>query len=153
MTNHTAGDIARWFIAWAEAEDADLSNLKLQKLLYYAQGHYLGMTGRPLFDDDLQAWAHGPVVPSVYRSFKSAGAGPIDPNQVLPDDFDWDAYADVQQHLMKVWNTYGAMAAWSLRNRTHRESPWVTTFDSSERGAVIDKEKLRDFFATPAYAR
>lgn len=148
MTNHTADSIARWFIAWAEAEEADLSNLKLQKLLYYAQGHYLGITGQPLFDDDLQAWAHGPVVPAVYRSFKSAGSGPIDPDEVLTDDFNWDEYADVQQHLMKVWNTYGAIAAWSLRNRTHREAPWVTTFDSSERNAVIGKDKLRAFFAT-----
>src|SRR5580693_2299753 len=65
--------IAKWFIAWAEAEDEELSNLKLQKLLYYAQGHYLAESGRSLFTDQLQAWSHGPVVPQVYYEYKDNG--------------------------------------------------------------------------------
>jgi uncharacterized phage-associated protein len=52
--------IAKWFIAWAEAEEEELSNLKLHKLLYYAQGHYVTDSGAPLFKDDIQAWPHGP---------------------------------------------------------------------------------------------
>lgn len=55
MTTFHARDIARWFIAWAENLDAELSNLKLQKLLYCAQGHRPGATGEPLFDDGIQA--------------------------------------------------------------------------------------------------
>lgn len=46
---YSALTIAKWFVAWAEAEEDELSNLKLQKLLYYAQGHYLACYGRPLF--------------------------------------------------------------------------------------------------------
>lgn len=71
-------DVARYFLALADEEAGDLvSNLKLQKLLYYAQGFHLAMTGRPLFDEPIQAWMHGPVVPAVYHAFKVYGSGPI----------------------------------------------------------------------------
>ncbi len=76
MTTFRARDIARWFIAWAENVDAEVSNLKLQKLLYYAQGHRLGATGEPLFSDPIQAWAHGPVVAEVYHAYKEESDRP-----------------------------------------------------------------------------
>jgi uncharacterized phage-associated protein len=138
--------IAKWFLAWAEqAEEAGLSNMKLQKLLYYAQGHHLGSTGQPLFTDDLQAWSHGPVVPNVYRSFRDFGGALID----LPedDDFRWsDVGPGTTEFLMKVWNTYGGFAAWRLRNMTHAEAPWKDNFVDGERFTPISDAALREFF-------
>lgn len=136
-----------WLLAWADQNDASVSNLKLQKLLYYAQGHYLGRYGRPLFDDAIEAWAHGPVVPSVYHELKIFGNGAIEVDQVVGENFDWDDFKDVEQHLMRVWNTYGEYEAWALRNRTHREAPWKTTFDEGARGLVISHRKMQDYFA------
>ena len=49
----------------------DLTNMKLNKLLYFAQGYYLKKYGRPLFDNAIEAWEHGPVVPEVYSAYKS----------------------------------------------------------------------------------
>jgi uncharacterized phage-associated protein len=85
---YAALTIAKWFIAWAEAEGEELSNLKLQKLLYYAQGHHLAERHQPLFTEQIQAWSHGPVVPQVYHEYKSCGSSSI----VLPDtdSFSWD---------------------------------------------------------------
>ena len=76
MAKFRAREIAEWFLAWAEDIEADISNLKLQKLLYYAQGHYLARTGVPLFDDVIQAWAHGPVVPTSTTPSRNTGAAP-----------------------------------------------------------------------------
>lgn len=138
--------IAKWFAAWAEAEEADLSNLKLQKLLYYAQGHYLARYGKPLFNDTVQAWAHGPVVPAVYHEFKRYGAGDV----LLSDEdhFEWsDVDPATTQFLIKTWNTYGGYAAWRLRNMTHNEPPWSSVFDSEERHTVISPESMRASFA------
>lgn len=123
--------VARWFVAWAHAENATLSNLKLQKLLYYAQGHYLAKTGQPLFTDRMEAWSHGPVVPSVYRTFKDAGADDLD----LPDakSFRWSSVDDETAGLlMDVWDTYGIYAAWRLREMTHGEPPWKEAFRPDE---------------------
>lgn len=143
---YTAMTIAKWFIAWAEdAEDTGLSNLKLQKLLYYAQGHHLASRGEPLFRDQLQAWSHGPVVPTVYHAFKDAGSGPI--TLADDDDFEWtDVDMETAQFLGKVWNTYGGIAAWRLRNMTHDEAPWREHFVDGERGLVIPEESLRMHF-------
>lgn len=137
--------IAKWFVAWAEAEDADLSNLKLQKLLYYAQGHHLGAHGTPLFEDPVQAWAHGPVVPNVYHPFKEFGSGDVHLSD--SDPFEWtDVDEDTTDLLIRTWNTYGGYAAWRLRNLTHRERPWANVFDFNERSTVISQDSMRSHF-------
>lgn len=153
MGTRSAEGIANWFLMWADeqtGEDTGLTNLKLQKLLYYAQGHYLAAHGQPLFADEIQAWAHGPVVPREYHRLKRYGADPIDVDQAVPESFDWDEYRDVEDHLIRVWNTYGKYAAWALRERTHREAPWRDAFDDSGRHIVISQDALRDFFALAA---
>ncbi len=146
ITTFTAHDIARWFIAWGERVDAEVSNLKLQKLLYYAQGHRLGTTGYPLFSDSIEAWAQGPVVAEVYRTYEDFGKSPIDPDAALGDDFDWDEFAEVSDLLGDVWDRYGSLAAWALRERTHREAPWRDAFDGDTHRFRIAEEALRSYF-------
>jgi len=141
--------IARWFVAWAGEDQADLSNLKLQKLLYYAQGWHLARFNEPLFSDEMQAWSHGPVVPSVYRAFKSFGSNDIG----LEDEFDWqDVDDETAQFLIEVWNTYGIYGAWQLRNLTNAEAPWRDNFNADERFITIPVESLRHYFKVRAGA-
>ena len=65
----TCYDIAKYFLAQADEEIGDLiSNLKLQKLVYYAQGFYLALHDEALFPEDIEAWTHGPVVPVLYHA-------------------------------------------------------------------------------------
>jgi uncharacterized phage-associated protein len=144
---YSATTIAKWFIAWAEAEDAEITNLKLQKLLYYAQGHHLAIYGEPLFSDPIQAWSHGPVVKDVYHQVKHFGRGVVE----LPpdDDFTWDQVDDeTSEFLVKVWNTYGPIAAWRLRDMTHESGPWKRHFVPDERYIVIPQSEIRDYFAS-----
>lgn len=146
---YTARQISDWFLVWAadeEGDDAGLTNLKLQKLLYYAQGTFLGMYGKPLFTDEIEAWAHGPVVRSEYHRLKAAGGGPIDVDRTVADGFDWDDYRDVEQHLIGVWNTYGKYAAWALREKTHREAPWREAFSENDFYKVISKRSIEEYF-------
>lgn len=140
--------IAKWFVAWSETDEsgeAGLSNLKLQKLLYYAQGLHLGATGNLLFGDPIEAWDHGPVVPNVYHEFKEFDAGLL---RLAPDDpFDFpDVDGDTTQFLIDVWDTYGGIAAWKLRNMTHDEPPWSRTYRQGERHVVIPVDSLKAHF-------
>jgi uncharacterized phage-associated protein len=138
--------IAKWFIAWAEAEGEEISNLKLQKLLYYAQGHYLAEHGRPLFAEPIEAWSHGPVVPRVYHEYKSNGSASIE----LPDSdpFTWNDVDPVTaEFLSRVWNTYGGFSAGHLRNMTHEEMPWQKHWQPDECGTQIPQKEIREFFA------
>ncbi|BBY22693.1 Panacea domain-containing protein [Mycobacterium stomatepiae] len=147
MADYTAREIAEWFLAWADDTEADISNLKLQKLLYYAQGHYLATSGKPLFDDEIQAWAHGPVVPAVYHAFKSYGRGPIDFDEI-GEDFDWDRFKGVEEFVLHIWGRYGSLAAWTLREKTHREPPWRDAFEDGVRHTGIAHNSMRAYFLT-----
>ncbi len=72
-------DVAKYFIARSDDSQSGelISNLKLQKLLYYAQGLHLALHDRPLFDASIVKWTHGPVVEDIYRRYKSHGSSGI----------------------------------------------------------------------------
>lgn len=69
-TVYKSREIADYIILYFQEHGEPLTNLKLQKLLYYAKGWYLALYDKPLFNDKIEAWVHGPVVPSIYHAFK-----------------------------------------------------------------------------------
>lgn len=73
---NTALDIAKYIISKCTKENCPISNLQLQKILYYIQKAYL-KNGKAAFFDDIEAWTFGPVVPNVYYYFCAYGAMPI----------------------------------------------------------------------------
>jgi uncharacterized phage-associated protein len=138
----TALDVAKYILLIADDDDGDLiSNLKLQKLLYYCQGFALVLIGRPIFDAKIKAWEHGPVVPEVWFEFKKHGQLSIPP----PSQFDMDVLSVKDRNLInEVYNVYGQYSAWKLRNMTHSEPPWTQTAKDS----VISHDKLISYFKT-----
>lgn len=143
---YSALTIAKWLIAWADAEGDELSNMKLQKLLYYAQGHHLARRDAPLFREDIAAWSHGPVVPRVYHVYKRFGANSI----TMPDSdpFTWDEVdPDTAEFLGMVWNTYGGYSAGRLRNMTHEEAPWRKSWlDEDDPEKIITEREMGRYF-------
>lgn len=142
MPNLSAADVADYLLAQMCEECGDtISNLKLQKLLYYAQGFSLAETGKPLFPEPIKAWQHGPVVPSVYGNYKTHGSGSIP----KPQGVSFDKFSEAERSLLdEVYKVFGQFSAWKLRNMTHEEPPWRTT----PRDETIDHGKLRDYFKT-----
>lgn len=140
-------DVAKYFLSLADEEAGDLiSNLKLQKLAYYAQGFHLALYGRPLFEEEIRAWTHGPVIPDLYHEYKHHGAGAIP----MPVGFDVNTLDAEQRELLdEVYDVYGQYSAWKLRNMTHEEAPWVAAYDSGAGAdAVIRHDAMQDFFRT-----
>jgi len=138
----SAMDVARYFLSLVDEESGDsISNLKLQKLLYYAQGFHLAAYEYELFPEGIKAWAHGPVVPAVYYHCKDFGAAPVKLEGDVPrDQFD----AKAAELLNEVFEVYGQYSATSLRNMTHREPPWMQT----PQGEAISNDLLSEFFKT-----
>lgn len=121
----TAKDIADWFLSRLNTDSGDtMSPLKLQKLLYYAQAWHLTIFREPLFDEPIQAWAHGPVVPSQYHRFVSLTKfAPI-----APENFDVespDVPSSSEDLLRDVALVYGEHQASYLEELTHNEAPWI----------------------------
>lgn len=146
MHAFTAREIAEWFVAWADEMDAGIDPLKLQKLLYYAQGEYIAAHGRPLFTDRIEASQHGPVVSEVHHESKDLGRNPIDPDTFVPEDFCWDDYTEVQDHLVRIWRRYGIYSGWALREKTHCEAPWIDAFQPGQNNEITEAA-LKEFFA------
>ncbi|MBD2305686.1 SocA family protein [Chroococcidiopsis sp. FACHB-1243] len=139
----TCRDIAKYFLAQEDEDAGDLiSNLKLQKLVYYAQGFHLALYDEPLFSERIEAWTHGPVVPELYRDYKEIGANGIP----CPDDIDFSIYDEKTRSLLdEVYCVFGQFSAWKLRNMTHEEAPWK---DVSVPGGEITQSAMKEYFKT-----
>ena len=140
---YKAKDIAEWFLnrnrVQMNFEDSEyITNLKLQKLLYYAQGYVLAKKDTPLFDDEFLAWEHGPVIRKIYDKYKANGSSGIK----YDEDFKVNIDVETIRILEEVYNEFGQYSAWKLRNMTHETSPWQTT----PRNSVIPKQKIKDYF-------
>lgn len=140
----TCYDVADYLLSQANEEVGDLvSNLKLQKLVYYAQGLHLALYDEPLFPEAIEAWTHGPVVPDLYRRYKECASGAIS----RPEGMDFTKFTpEVRELLDEVYSVYGQFSAWKLREMTHNERPWQEANAASVR--IITHESLRDYFKT-----
>ena len=74
---YSAVDVAKYIVSYSTQQGKSISNLKLQKMLYYLWVDYYKSTGRELYVDDICAWQFGPVVPDVYYEFCSYAGTPI----------------------------------------------------------------------------
>lgn len=138
-------DVVGFFAEQAYLESNTISNLKAQKLLYYAQGWTLATMDRPLFADDLEAWKHGPVVDKVYHELKRFGSsglpsGEFPAPQHLPEK---ETFI-----LLHVWEQKGGIAPMTLANATHREAPWIGARKALAQGRsnVIAKDVIATYF-------
>jgi len=134
--------ISEYILSLSNPDEGDIiSNLKLQKLLYYAQGLYLALNDKPLFSEDIYAWKLGPVVKEVYHKYKGYEANYIPP----PEDIDFGSYEEeIKDFLNEIYTIFGQYSAWRLCQMTHDEPPWKDTPCDE----VIPHEKMKEYFKT-----
>jgi uncharacterized phage-associated protein len=121
-------------------EESTVTNLALNKLLYFAQGHYLAESGDPLFRNAIEAWDFGPVVPEVYHRCKKYGDTAITPDweYEYPGEFD-------RGYLDGIIREYGKFSVFSLVAMSHASgTPW----DKTCRGSVIEQDDMKEYFKT-----
>ena len=150
--------VANQLLDVARDEGVAVSNLALQKLLYFAHGHYLIQTGLPLVSGAFEAWNNGPVHPAVYHAFKASGREPINDRAfgrnimtaetralALPDNL------EVRRYLRRVIDAYGHLSVGLLVAISHAPGgPWATIRDQATRevalGARIPDSLTRERF-------
>jgi uncharacterized phage-associated protein len=115
----TAADVAKYLIRYSCDKKSPISNLKLQKLLYYCQGWHLGILSAPLFHDPIQAWVHGPVVPNVFQEYRQFRWSPITAEVKSPD-----LPAQSGEIVDAVLQEYWGFSAAQLEQLSHNEDPW-----------------------------
>jgi uncharacterized phage-associated protein len=137
-------DVARYFLTLMSEENGDLiSNLKLQKLVYYAQGSSLALYDKPLFSEHIEAWLHGPVIPDLYSEYEQYNSKAIP----RPQDVNFDDYGDeVQALLNDVYSVFGQYSAWKLANMVFEEQPWKEIYESQP-GGIISLDSMKKYFS------
>lgn len=153
----SSSEAAQAVVAWADMHGELISNKKLQKLLYYVQAWSL-VFYRPLFDEDFQAWVHGPVAPSVYEEYKKFGYGTVKLEYADGENAQskFSALAakigDKQwaEFILKVLGKYGAFSAIELEMLSHSEKPWKRARKGlgplEPSNAIIDQTTMKSFY-------
>jgi uncharacterized phage-associated protein len=152
--------VANYFLEKGWKQGIPISPLKLQKLVYFAHGWWLGLTGRPLIDAPILAWTYGPVIPELYDEFRRFGSDPIVDRatvvntnlQLEPASLTPEQRAELTPLLDKIWETYGKYSAIQLSNMTHQAgTPWAKVRQLSDQSSryqtEIPNELIRENFA------
>jgi uncharacterized phage-associated protein len=164
--------LANYLLDLAEAEGIPVSPMKLQKLVYYCQGWHLAIVGKPLIDEQVEAWKFGPVVETLFHEFKRYGKEPIESKairfvksdseesflgleSIVPsidsectDTMEAD---NAKRVAKKVWDVYKVYSAERLSNMTHKTgTPWEVTvarFDGNPpKGTDIPADLISQHF-------
>ena len=136
-----------------EFSDFYISNLKLQKILYYAYGANLVLNPEEILTEGPQAWHYGPVFPSVYHAFKRYGSGYITIRADIPLMGLHEIMGHVthgsklDQILSKVFEVYGKIDDFELVQLTHQKgSPWAKVYEPQKKNKPIPHKIIEDYF-------
>ena len=123
---HPSSKIANRLLDLAEAQGVQLTPMKLINLVYLAHGWMLGLCGRPLIRDEVQAWKHGPVIPALYKDVRTFRSGPVVGRLAVSDNGPLDP--DEEDIIRQTFENYARKSAAYLSALTHQSgSPWAQT--------------------------
>jgi uncharacterized phage-associated protein len=138
-------DIANKIIANTDINQGEtISNLKLQKILYYLQGFFIAVFDKKLFEEPIEAWQYGPVVRDAYFHFKKFESSSI---SIKEDEKIIKLSQNETELFREVMEEFGQFSAIKLMNMTHEELPWKKTFSENPQGEIT-YELLKEYFKT-----
>lgn len=141
---YSALTVASYIIKKCNELNTAISNLKLQKILYFLQAEYLVARNRPCFYDIIEAWDFGPVVPIVYREYRIYGSASIpSPKNYICNEMIYACDEDLFDGVINFFSQYSAAA---LVEITHRQQPWIKAYEKG-RNSEITIDSIKDFFS------
>lgn len=129
----------------------EVTPLMLQKLLYFIQGIYSALYGRPMFAEDCEAWVHGPVYPEVYNLFRDFKYNPIEDARFAVLYGTAEKLTEEEKKVIDlVLDTFGVYGGKTLERITHSERPWREARkgydDNIHSNAMLKKESIRAYY-------
>ena len=137
----SANAVADYFLLKVSAGAGDsITSIKMQKLVYYAQARSLAARERPMFSETIEAWAKGPVCPSLYKRFRIyTNWQNINPEKRKTNPLEKLSEPD-RVFLDEIWELYFPLSSSQLIALTHEESPWKETYGNLPQGSRCNKE-------------
>ena len=140
---YDARQIANWFVGRAKRDGNVLSIMSLLKLVYFAHGWKLEIRKRPLFENRIEAWQYGPVVPDVYNAFRGQGVSVSEP---VPVGASLDGQPEAS-FLEEIYQIYGKLSPFRLSELTHEQGgPWAISRSLGGWYAVIPNDLIQSHF-------
>lgn len=134
--------VAEYIVDFSNSNSSPISNLKLQKILYFVQAEFLVSKGEPCFNDKIEAWDFGPVIPKVYRKYKIYGSGDIPSRtkklSLTIDKNDIYLIEDMTKHCLKY-------TASTLVEITHHQDPWINNYVKNQYNTISNIE-IKEYF-------
>lgn len=125
MSNYyDARTISNFIVNYALSNNKVITNLKLQKLLYFLQLKFIGDTGKPIFLNSIEKWKLGPVVPDVYHDYKMFGSNPITFAINNPFAEEEKISFDDEEKIKEVVDDLIDINSFKLVERAHGHSAW-----------------------------
>ncbi len=145
---YSAIEVAKYIIDYSNAHNYCVSNLKLQKLLYFVQAYFLisSPDKEPCFWDEIEAWDFGPVVPSVYSELKGFGGASIYgfPSNIVADDSIIEkGHKKLIEDVIEKFRYFTAV---DLTRITQRQMPWRKARALNRTNKTVSIEDLRIYF-------
>ena len=152
---YNALDVAHYIIYLASQNVIDevkgekvyegITNLKLQKILYFVQVFHLVKKDKPLFTENIQAWQYGPVVYEVYKQYKKNRSDSI----IRTKDTSVISEQD-KQFIEEIWDSFGKYSTTKLVAITHAHTPWQEAYKTNNQ--VISNKSLQEYYK-PMFTR
>lgn len=137
-------DVANYVIKYLKKRGKSINHLKLQKLLYYIEAWHLVFFDSPIFADDIEAWAHGPVLRVVWDYFKKYS---ILYNELpVCEECESDLSEEQKDLIRDVLDEYGDKTGYYLENLTHEERPWQEAWASSNK--KLNKDFMKSYYGS-----
>lgn len=141
---YKAQEIAQYVIWFCDKQNYAISNLKLQKILYFIQAEFLIETKKPCFEDQIEAWDFGPVVPSVYFEYRVYGGSNIPCTITLRM---MRAFSKKVRELIDgIVAECAKYSASTLVDITHSQSPWIDAYNRPGINNPITNESIINYF-------
>ncbi len=142
-------DVAKYILATRTAQKRSTTAYALQKILYYCQAWMLVAQGRKLFDNDIEAWDQGPVVPEVFRRY-CRGRHFVFPSEIPgadPERLALDERMLIDSILDLYKDDEGDHLGDFLAENSHQEEPWIKARQSDKKNEVITAESMLDYYS------
>lgn len=144
---YSAIDISRYIINYSVSKNNFVSNLKLQRILYFVQGNFLRILNRPCFKEKILAWSGGPVIKEVFVAFERYGLNGIEFQKELNIE-ELNLKEEERKIIENIVDKCSGLSSVQLSHLTLSQSPWVKTYKKHEEknDTEITLEKLKDYF-------
>ncbi len=148
MKYYSVLDVAKYIVKTCNNRGCSITNLRLQKILYFVQAQFISNNNSLCFIEEFECWTYGPVIPSVYSYFRFFGTLNIEINDFIHGDIENIEFSEEDKMLVdSIISKTKNMSTDQLIEITHLQDPWKMNYNP-EQNMIIPNEDMLEYFSS-----